>query len=135
MPDDDFDDFEGIEMNGPWGDVRIGSGGARFGRGGREDDPEARSVRRSVRRKLGFGRNLLTFVAVVGGLALLDWATGGGWWVQWVAGIWGAILVLQFYGAFIAPSLWGRDIEERLVQRELERRRGRVSVSDPPREG
>ena len=74
---------------------------------------------------------MATFAIVVGGLALLDWATGAGWWVQWVAGIWGAILALQFFSTFVSPMLWGRDIEERMVQRELERQRGPVDVMPP----
>jgi fatty acid desaturase len=122
---DDGDEFEGIDINGPWGGVRIGSGRVRDRDGG---DVEVRRIRRRVRRRLDFYRHVATFAVVVGGLALLDWLTGGGWWVQWVAGIWGAILVLQFVGAFVSPALWGREVEERMVRRELERRRGRAAV-------
>ena len=124
---DESDDFEGIDINGPWGGVRIGSG-----RGRREfaGDPEYRGVRQRIRRRLQFYRQLSMYIIIVGGLALINWATGGGWWVAWVAGIWGAILALQFVNTFIAPSLWGRDAEERLVQQEMERRR--VSVTPPP---
>jgi fatty acid desaturase len=122
---DDGDEFEGIDINGPWGGVRIGSGRYRDRDGG---DVELRRIRRRVRQRLDFYRHTVTFAVVVGGLALLDWLTGGGWWVQWVAGIWGAILVLQFIGAFVSPNLWGREVEERMVRREVERRRGRASV-------
>jgi fatty acid desaturase len=98
--------------------------GARI-RGGRAmpgaDDAEVR-VRRRVRRKLNFYRDVTLFVVVVGALALIDLTTGEGWWVQWVAGIWGAILALKFVGTFVGPTLWGRDVEERMVRRELERR-------------
>jgi hypothetical protein len=86
-----------------------------------DDDPEAQ-VRRRVRRKLRFYRDVTSFVVVVGALALIDWATGGGWWVQWVASIWGGILALRFLRRFVAPILWGHDVEERMVRRELERR-------------
>jgi len=126
---DDRDDFEGIDINGPWGGLRIGSGRLRSEFGG---DPEYRHVRRRIRRRLEFYRHVVTFAFVVGGLALLDWATGGGWWVQWVAAIWGALLALQLLNTFVAPSLWGRDVEERMVQREMERRRGRATVAPPP---
>jgi len=127
---DDGDEFEGIDISGPWGGVRIGSGRPRiFGEG--DVDPEYRAVRRRVRRRLEFYRHAATYVFIVGGLALLDWTTGGGWWVQWVAAIWGAFLALQFFSTFISPNLWGRDVEERMVRRELERRRGRVRVSRP----
>ena len=86
-----------------------------------DDDPEVH-VRRRVRRKLRFYRDVASFVVIVGALALIDWVTGGGWWVQWVALIWGGILALQFLRMFVAPILWGRDVEERMVRRELERR-------------
>jgi hypothetical protein len=125
----DDDEFEGIDINGPWGGVRIGSGGVRVGREVLDnEDPEVRAVRRRVRRKLDLYRHIATYVLVVGTLALLDWATGGGWWVQWLAVIWGAFIVLQFAGTFVAPAFWGREAEERMVQQELDRRRGRVHV-------
>jgi hypothetical protein len=129
----DDDEFEGIDINGPWGGVRIGSGGVRVG-GGRweDDDPEVRAVRRRVRRRLDLYRHMVTYAAVVGVFALLDWATGGGWWVQWLAIIWGAFVALQFFTTFVSPSLWGRDVEERMVARELERRRGSIHVEPPP---
>lgn len=122
---DDGDEFEGIDINGPWGGVRIGSGGYRDRDGG---DIELRRIRRRVRQRLDFYRHVVTFAVIVGGLALLNWQTGGDWWVLWVAGIWGAILLLQFIGAFVSPLLWGREVEERMVRREVERRRGRASV-------
>lgn len=86
------------------------------------DDNHEVHVRRRVRRKLKFYRDATSFIVIVGALALIDWATEGGWWVQWVAIIWGGILALQFVGTFVAPILWGHDVEERMVRRELERR-------------
>ena len=120
----DDDEFEGIDISGPWGGIRIGSGGVRVGRDFiHDDDRDVRQARRRVREQLGFYRNVAYFVVVVGVLTLLDWSTGGGWWVQWVAAIWGGILALQFLSQFVAPNLWGREVEERMVARELERRR------------
>jgi hypothetical protein len=127
---DERDDFEGIDISGPWGGVRIGSGGIR-GSIGDEGDAEYRAARRRVHRRLEFYRHVATYVFIVGGLALIDWLTGGGWWVQWLAAIWGGILLLQLFSTFISPALWGREVEERMVRRELERRRGRVSVRPP----
>jgi hypothetical protein len=94
-----------------------------------------RATMQDYGRRLELYRHVATYVFVVGGLAILDWLTGGGWWVQWVAAIWGAILLLQLFSTFISPMLWGRDVEERMVRRELERRRGRISVTRPPGEG
>ncbi len=125
---DDGDDFEGIDINGPWGGVRIGSGRPRSEFDG---DPDYRRARRRVRRRLDFYRHAALYVFIVGGLAILDGLTGGDWWVQWLAAIWGGLLALQFFTTFIAPHLWGRDVEERMVRHELERNRGRVTVTKP----
>jgi len=131
---DDDDVFEGIDISGPWGGIRIGAGGVRVGRNFDEDDDrELRSVRRRVRARLDFIRNLATYLIVVGVLAALDGLTGGGWWVQWVALIWGVLLLMQFMSRFAGPVLWGREAEERMVQQEMARRRGRVHVGQPPR--
>jgi fatty acid desaturase len=126
--DDDGDEFKGIDINGPWGGVRIGSGRSGDRDGG---DVEMRRIRRRVRQRLEFYRHLVTYAVIIGGLALIDWLTGGGWWVQWLAGLWGAFLVLQFIGAFISPALWGREAEDRMVMREVQRRRGRTTVLPP----
>jgi len=120
MPPDDDDEFEGVEVNSPFGEVRVGKGGVRVGVGVWGDDAEGR-IRRRVRRRLHFYRNATFFAVIVGGLALIDFATGGGWWVQWVAIIWGGFLALQFLTTFVAPHVWGREAEERMVSRELER--------------
>lgn len=124
----DDDEFEGIDIAGPWGGVRIGSGRARsWG----DDDQEVRRIRRRVRQRLDFYRHLVVFLFVTGALALADGLTGGDWWVHILAIIWGAILALQFFTTFISPLLWGREVEERMVRREVERRRGRVRVTPP----
>ena len=83
---------------------------------------EVSRVRRKVRQKLNFYRSLVTFIVVVGALALADWLTGGDWWVQWVAGIWGGLLLLDLLRIFVGPTFWGRDVEDRIVERELQRR-------------
>ena len=130
----DDDEFEGIDIQGPWGGVRIGSGGVRVGRnfGASDESDEYRRARRRVRERLNFYRNLTYYIVFVGALALIDWATGGGWWVQWVAAILGAFVALDFLSTFVAPALWGRETEERMVRQEMERRRGSVHVQDPP---
>jgi len=47
------------------------------------------------------------FVVIVGTLALLDWATGGGWWVQWVRGDLGGISVLRFLKRLCSARIYG----------------------------
>ncbi len=85
-----------------------------------EDAHDEREIRRRIRRRLQLTREIGTYVLVVGLLTLIDWATGGGWWVQWVALIWGAFLAFRLLGE-IGASLWGREAEDRMVQRELDR--------------
>jgi hypothetical protein len=128
----DDDEFEGIDIAGPWGGVRIGSGGGR--RWG-DDDAEVRRIRRRVRQRLDFFRHLVVFMIITGALALADGLTGGGWWVHVLAIIWGGILALQCFSTFISPLLWGRDVEERMVRREVERRRARMRVSGTDKPG
>ena len=91
---------------------------------------EVRQIRRGVRQKLNFYRNVVTFIVVVGVLALIDRLTGDDWWVQWVAAIWGGLLLLDLLRVFVEPMLWGRDVEDRIVERELQRRR--YPPQDPP---
>ena len=88
------------------------------------DDHEVKRIRQRIRRRLAAGREVATYIAVVGCLALIDWATGDGWWVQWVALIWGVFLILRLARVF-GDMFWGGDIEERMVQREIERQRRR----------
>jgi hypothetical protein len=98
-----------------------------------DGDAEYRRIRRSVRNKLDFYRHAALYGLVVGFLLVLDALFGDGWWVQWVAGIWGIFIVLQFFTTFISPNVWGKDVEERMVRREMARRRGRAAiVNDPP---
>jgi len=107
-----------FEMSGgPWGE----EGSERR---------EIQQIRHEVRRRLKFYRNVLTFVVVVGILALINWLTSDDWWVAWVAGIWGGFLVLEFLRGFVGPLLWGRNVEDRIVEREL-RRRGHPPQEPP----
>jgi hypothetical protein len=130
------DDFEGIDINGPWGGIRIGSGGVRVGNWDDDwgdDDGEIRRIRRRVRQKLDLYKNLAFYVVIVGICLAVDGATGEGvGWSLWVAGIWGVFIAMQFLGTFVAPNVWGRNAEERMVRREVERQRGRVHVERPP---
>jgi 2TM domain len=132
MTTEDHDEFEGIDISGPWGGVRLGSGRRRGASGEFDGDAEYRAARRRVRRRLDFYRHVATFAFISTVLILIDWATGGGWWAPWLAAIWGAVIVLQGFSLFVSPNIWGRDAEERMIRRELERRRGRVTVTRPP---
>jgi len=115
--------FEGVDIDSPLGRIRLGrgrSGKVRF-EVGRMDDAY-KSARRRVRRRLGFYRNLTGYVVLNLILLAFDGLSGGGFWVQWVAGILGAFLIWDFLSAFVFPNLWGSEAERRMIERELERR-------------
>lgn len=89
------------------------------------DQHQVSRIRQRIRRRLEAMREVVTYVAVLGCLALIDWATGGGWWVQWVALIWGVFLILRLARVF-SDVFWSGDLEERMVQREIQRQRRRA---------
>lgn len=128
-------DKEQVDIDFPLFHVHVGGGRRGRVRIGLDDEEEVIdmevnerdeywTVRRKVRGRLRFLRHAFFFTAVNSVLFLLDWSTGGGFWVQWVALIWGAILAFEFVSVFVAPLLWGRDVEQRMIERELRRRRG-----------
>ena len=126
-------DDEGFQIDLPFVRFYAGERGVRFGVGGDEEDVidmeqhehgEYRAVRKRVRARLRFFRHAFFFLAVNTVLFLFDWSTGGGYWVQWVALIWGVFLGWEFISNFLGPFLWGREMEERLIECELRRRRG-----------
>ena len=121
-----------VEIDLPFLHVRVGAGGVRVGIGDETSETidmqdvsrdEYREARRRVRRRLRFLRHGFTFVAANAFFFVIDWATGGGFWVQWVALIWGAILGWQFLTTFVTPAIFGHEAEQRMIERELRRRR------------
>lgn len=115
--------FEGVDIDSPLGRIRLGRGGGRrgvhFELGKR--DSAYKEARRRVRRRLSFYRHLTTYVALNLVFLAFDGLTGGGFWVQWVAGIWGIFLGWNFLSAFVFPNLWGAEVERRMIERELKR--------------
>ncbi len=91
------------------------------------EDRQYRRARRRVRARLRFYRHVVTFAAIIGGLLLIDWLTGGGLshFSLWVAGIWGALLVFEGANTFVLSHLWSRETEERMIENELRRRGAR----------
>jgi hypothetical protein len=82
---------------------------------------EARERRRTVgkiRRRLlvGLASHLSSYVVVIGGLTLLDVATGPGWWVQWPAIGWGIGVASHALGTVMA-LLRGEDLERKAEKR------------------
>jgi fatty acid desaturase len=120
---DDDDRFDGIDIELPFFTLRAGRG--RWDWEVRYEDDDYRRARRKVRARLAFFRHVVTYVAVVASLMVLDAVTGGGLGFSlWVAGIWGALLVWQAFSTFVFPWVWSRETEERMIQEELKRQRG-----------
>jgi len=120
--------FEGIDIDSPIGRIRMGRGRAgefQFETG--SADYAYRRARRRVRRRLRFYRHLTTYLLLNLIFFGFDALTGGDYWVQWVAGIWGVFLAWDFLSAFVFPNLWGSEAERRMIERELRRREGRVA--------
>jgi len=115
--------FEGVDVDSPVGRIRVGrSRGRRFRfRVGNADDAYS-AARRRVRRRLRFYRHLATYLVLNLVFLAFDGLTGGGFWVQWVAGIWGAFLLYHFLSGLVFPNLWGSEAERRMIERELRRR-------------
>jgi hypothetical protein len=77
-------------------------------------DPDVQRVRYEVRR---FRQHLITYVAVMAVLFIVNAATGGfwygHWWFFWIALIWGVILALE--GAHLFGDHIGREWEDRMA--------------------
>lgn len=114
---EDDEGFEGVEFHTPIGSFRAGRGGVG------EMNDEFRDVRRRVRRRMAFYRHLSTFVTVMLVLFVIDLATGvEEFWVQWVALIWGAVLLVHFLNIWVFDNILGREAERRMVEEELRKR-------------
>jgi len=118
------EEFEGAEVNTPVGSFRAGRSRG-WGPGDGEEDEEYRRVRRRVRRVIRFYKHLTTAVTTLLLLLVLDIVTGvKGWWVHWVAIVWGIILFIHFLNVFAFDALLGREAEKRMIERELGKRQG-----------
>ncbi len=118
----DDEGFEGVEFHTPVGSFRAGRG---YGAPADEADEEYRRARRRVRRVMGFYRHLSTFVTVLLVLLVIDILDGtDGFFVQWVALIWGIILGLHFLNVWVFDAVLGREAERRMIERELRKSRG-----------
>lgn len=87
---------------------------------------ERRARRRLVAEK-GFYVHLVTYVAVISGLFLINVLTSAGrWWFVWPAVGWGIGIAVHALSTFGLVGLFGRDWEERRLKEltEEERRRG-----------
>lgn len=79
------------------------------------NDPETRA-RARARAKLDFYRHVLTYVVIIGGLAVINLLTSSGYlWFLWPALGWGAALFMHAVNVFV---LWDK-VLDRMTEREL----------------
>jgi hypothetical protein len=115
----DDEGFEGVEVETPVGTFRAGRG-----RGAWNGEDDFRSVRKYVRRRIGFYRLVWTLLCVVALLLVVDLATGWHRWSLVVGLILGILVTLRFLNIFVFDSLLGRDAERRMIEAELRKREG-----------
>jgi 2TM domain len=80
-----------------------------------------REARHRAHRRMEFFQHLSVFVAVMILVLAIDVLTNGGWWIQWVAGIWGGILAIHYLFAFVVDDFLGPAMERRLTENQLRR--------------
>lgn len=114
------EDWDGVEVETPVGTFRAGRGRAEW-----SDENEFRSVRKYVRRRIGFYRLVWMAIVVMGIVLAIDVVTGWDGWSLWVGAIVGIIIALRFLNVFVFDSLLGRDAERRMIETELRKREGR----------
>jgi hypothetical protein len=79
-------------------------------------------ARKIAKNKISFIRHLITYVAVILVLALINNVTHPGrqWWL-WVALFWGIGVFFNFLNAFIFKGGGLKKLEEEMTQKEFER--------------
>ena len=79
-------------------------------------------ARKIAKNKISFVRHLITYIAVILILALINNITHAGrqWWL-WVALFWGIGVFFNFLNAFIFKGGGLKKLEEEMIQKELER--------------
>jgi hypothetical protein len=91
-----------------------------------EDEHMAREAQHRAHRRMEFLQHLAIFIPVMVLVFAIDLLTNDGWWIQWVAGIWGGILAIHFLFAFVLDDLLGPNMERRLAENQLRRLEERV---------
>ena len=82
-------------------------------------------ARKIARNKMSFIRHLITYVAVILVLALINNVTHAGrqWWL-WVALFWGIGVFFNFLNAYIFKGGGLKKLEEEMVRKEIDRLKG-----------
>ncbi len=85
------------------------------------EDRLQREARHRAHRRMEFLQHLSVFVPVMLLVLAIDVLTSDGWWIQWVAGIWGGILAIYFLFAYVLDDLLGPAMYQRLTENQLRR--------------
>jgi hypothetical protein len=75
------------------------------------------------RRRSGLNPHLWSFIIIIGGLFLIDFFTGKGWWFQWPLLGWGIGLAFHFRSAYFP----GERKIERGTQKILKRQKWAIN--------
>jgi len=87
-----------------------------------EEQRLRREARHRAHQRMGFLYHLSVFIPVMLLILAIDILTpNDGWFIQWVAGIWGGILAVHFLFAFVLDDLLGPAMERRLTEGQLRR--------------
>jgi len=80
------------------------------------EDDKTRRARARVEAMTAFYIHLAIFAAVIVVLAIIDWALGPGWWVQWVLLGWGIGVVAHYLIVFGETPEYVRRWQERKIE-------------------
>jgi two-component system, LytTR family, sensor kinase len=93
------------------------------------NEEQITQVRQRVHRLREFYVHVAIYVAVIGGLAFLNWIVSPNfWWVAVVAVAWGIGLAAHAISVFFEDGLFGREWEERKTREIVEREWRRPST-------
>lgn len=84
------------------------------------DNERYQRARRRVKELKEFYTHLGSYVMVIGFLAVIDIATGDGFWFYWPAFGWGIAVVIHAANTF-SPGFFGSDWEERKIRELMEK--------------
>jgi len=84
-----------------------------------EEERLRREARHRAHQRMGFLHHLSVFIPVMLLILAIDVLTPDGWFIQWVAAIWGGILAIHFLYAFILDDLLGPSLEHRIFETQL----------------
>lgn len=83
-----------------------------------QEDPSVVRAHKRAEDLRGWYQHVAVFVITIAGLALVDAIAGGGWWVQWVAVPWGAVILAHGVTVF-GGRIFGPEWEQRKVDQYL----------------